>query len=305
MRRVNVAVRNANTKIFTESTQISRHPKNFIGRPHDDGSDAMGCISCSNASCHSAKFDARSIEVCPVKAIVINPDTGQASIGENCISCGLCALRCPVGAIDFKTETPAEVNTYLRESSYAAVTPEAQIEWLKNLTTTSSHSPTISHTAVAITKNLKDQKASVIYPLVASYFQILGFEAAASNMGDTSSRADVTISTQMGTIPVEVKSFTEVEVINLKSVQQALENKLFSARQDQVTKLSSLSSLVVGFGYPSDRARLIELIEDIDNAFGIRIGLISMPRLIEAAISNTCTNSKFDVTKVTQLKGIF
>jgi hypothetical protein len=124
-------------------------------------------------------------------------------------------------------------------------------------------------------------------------------------MGDTSSRADVTIKTAQGTVPIEVKSYTEVEFINLKSVQQALENKLLTARQDQVSKLNTLSSLAIAFSYPSDRSRLDQLIEDVDGAFGIRIGLISLPRLLETVIGVSCGIIDFDKKSILGLKGLF
>jgi len=246
------------------------------------------------------------VETCPVKAISVEPITREVQISDDCLSCGICALRCPIGAIEWTHNGPAIVHSVIDESSIAFVESSDQDKWLFNLRLDKAASPeSISQVAMKITNNLKREKASVIYPLVASYFQLLGFKASASNMGDTSSRADVTISTSLGTVPVEVKSFTEVEFINLKSIQQALENKLFTARQDQEKELNHLSSLALAFSYPSDRTRLEELIEDVDGAFGIRIGIISLPRLIETAISIVCGNLDFDPESITKLKGLF
>jgi ferredoxin len=264
------------------------------------------CVGCFNIPCIEAEVGNRLIDVCPVGAISINPKDSTISISEACISCGLCAIRCPVGAITWTEQGVPSVISAPNESYGTAVSASEQRDWLQSLTLEQSNS-TDSAEALSreIASKLTGQKASVIYPLVAGYFQALGFTASASNMGDTSSRADVTIFTDQGAVPIEVKSFTEIEFINLKSIQQALENKLLTARQGQESALNDLSSLALAFSYPRDRTQLIGLIDDIDRAFGIKIGIISLPKLIETAIKAACGVEKFDPKKIVNLKGIF
>lgn len=309
MRRIQQEPQSNTLSIYPTAVALARETKSFRGALHSESDIFISnskCISCFNTPCIQAELGSRLVEVCPVKAITIEPKTRKILISEDCISCGLCALRCPVGAIEWSDGKPVKVNEGFDESVMLKVDQNGQTDWLLDLKLKSGGSPeSIRQVAAKITNNLKREKASVFYPLVASYFRILGFQASASNMGDTSSRADVTISTKFGTVPIEVKSFTEVEFINLKSIQQALENKLFTARQDQESELSGLSSLALAFSYPSDRTRLEELIEDIDGAFGIRIGIISLPRLIEQAIALACGINSFDPEEITRLKGLF
>lgn len=309
MRRVQHKGSSKVMQIFPSVTNVSRSTGNFRGLLLDDGGTIVAeskCISCLTTPCMKEDLGNRIVESCPVKAIAINPKTGKIQISEDCISCGLCALRCPVGAIEWLDAKPALVHTDPDTANMAIVEPGIQMKWLSNLRRSqTASSDSIQEVARTIADNLKGEKASVFYPLVASYLQVLGFSATASNMGDTSSRADVTIKTDLGTVPIEVKSFTEVEFINLKSVQQAFENKLLTARQDQVSKLNNLSSLAIAFSYPSDRTRLDQLIEDVDGAFGIRIGIISLPRLLETIIAVSCGKLNFDKNSILGLKGLF
>ncbi len=309
MRRVQHKNNSQVIQIFPTVSKVRRNIGNFRGLLLDDAGTIVAeskCISCVTTPCMKQDLGNRIVESCPVQAIAINPNTGKIQISEDCISCGLCALRCPVGAIEWTADKPALVHSDHDISNMSVVKPDIQMDWLSNLRHSQTASlDSIQEVARIITDNLKREKASVIYPLVASYLQVLGFSATASNMGDTSSRADVTIKTAQGTVPIEVKSYTEVEFINLKSVQQAFENKLLTARQDQVSKLNTLSSLAIAFSYPSDRSRLDQLIEDVDGAFGIRIGIISLPRLLETVIGVSCGKLDFDKNSILGLKGLF
>jgi hypothetical protein len=211
-----------------------------------------------------------------------------------------------VGAIEFKgTGLVQAPKGAFPEELAEKVDSQSHQKWLRDLQLTSNMShKEADKVAKQITTNLKSEKAAVVYPVVATLLSLVGMPASASNMGDTSSRADVTIFWRGTTLPVEVKSFTEVEVINLKAVQQALENKLFASRQDQALKLSPHSSLVVGFGYPSDRTQIIELVEDIESAFNIRIGLISIEKLIQLVILKHFGDGGFDGEQIANLKGV-
>jgi hypothetical protein len=108
--------------------------------------------------------------------------------------------------------------------------------------------------------------------------------ARQSNHGDTSNRIDLVLVDIKSPVPIEVKSRSEVPAINWKSIQQALENKLVMARLSGHTELDGASSLVVGHAYPAERTGIAELIDQIDQAFGVRIGLVSLGRLYDLLI---------------------
>lgn len=309
MRRVSRGGKQNWELIFPSARALKRNARNLRGTLLSDRGTVIsisGCINCSNTPCIGSKFGEIYTQNCPVGAISIDNSNGEISISDKCISCGLCALVCPVGAIEWKDGSLPAIHAGAELGKVLPADEESQRNWLLGLQLESGASfDSVRDTALKIAQNLKGQKAAVFYPVVAGYLRVLGLDASASNMGDTNSRADVVIKTDEGIVPMEVKSYSEVGTINLKSVQQALENKLFTARQGEDNVLNELSSLALAFDYPSERVGLTELVDDIYGAFGIRIGLISVPRLIEAAIAKTCGIREFQTSSLLRLKGLF
>lgn len=84
----------------------------------DNTVKCLGCLKCHNKKC--INFDKTEYEVnvikdfpadmngnvCPVSAITVNLNDGINIDATKCISCGLCAKRCPVGAIYFINGNP-------------------------------------------------------------------------------------------------------------------------------------------------------------------------------------------------------
>jgi hypothetical protein len=141
------------------------------------------------------------------------------------------------------------------------------------------------------------------YPLVAALFTVAGFPVWRPVQGDTNNRVDLILVDDEDSLPVEVKSQTEVSVINVKSVQQALENKIILDERAFLPSQPSSSTLVVGYGYPPVRSDVIELIDDIYHAYDIRIGLVSMKRLYRLALERTMTGSPAPRSVLNSLKG--
>jgi ferredoxin len=47
-------------------------------------------------------------DICPVKAISLDPDSTALIEKNDCIGCGLCATVCPTGAISLEEVRPAD-----------------------------------------------------------------------------------------------------------------------------------------------------------------------------------------------------
>jgi hypothetical protein len=194
-------------------------------------------------------------------------------------------MRCPVGALHLDGAggvrvVPPDPDTTTRandEADFLGSRGErrAVVEWPDE--TWGVISMNLSNAAAGL-------KQDSFYPLVAHLFTAAGHPAWRPNRGDTSNRIDLILTHDDDSLPVEVKSPTESNVVNVKSVQQALENRVVLDERAFFAANPNSSTLVVGFDYPPDRSDVAELINDIYRAFDVNVGLVSLPVLYDLAL---------------------
>lgn len=148
-------------------------------------------------------------------------------------------------------------------------------------------------------------KQSNFYPLVAD---LLGFifnrAAFAPPAGNNNMRYDVMVPDEKYSIPVEVKSPTEEEMLSVKAIRQALENKvLLLARKPFSTTYEQLS-IACGFKLPNDRSDVYKLIDEIFEIYQINIALLDMETLIRAAFYCVITNSYYEINDLIGQRGV-
>ena len=223
---------------------------------------------------------------------------------DTCISCGLCAVRCPIGAISLApngrfTVAPADLNESqpaLDQDDFVAnrLQQTAVCEWSKN-------------DWAEVTRNLATRSIPLLhgdfYGLIARLFNAAGLPTWQPRPGDTSNRIDLILADEVDSLPVEIKSFAESPVINVKSVQQALENRIVLDSRKFLPSLPTSSTLVVGYDYPPTRSDVYELIEDVWKAFGINVGLISMVNLYELALRRQLQGAPTSRSRLGSLRG--
>lgn len=143
------------------------------------------------------------------------------------------------------------------------------------------------------------------YPLIGEILNDIGLNTSITRDGDTNNRADAIIIDVNYSIPIEIKSPTEIEYINIKSIRQALENKIiFLSRKFYTTDLST-STLAIGFNYPEARSEVPQLVEDIYKTFKINVGYIDIADLLKIHFNFLINNIEFDVDRLRLLKGKF
>jgi len=118
------------------------------------------------------------------------------------------------------------------------------------------------------------------YPLISDIFNYLGFNCELSRPGVNYQRWDAIIIDDEQSIPIEIKSPGEEEYLSLKSVRQALENKIVLLSRKSYPTLPETSSLVVGYKFPNERAEVNRLLLDIHKSYGFIIGIIDFYSLL-------------------------
>lgn len=283
-----------------------------VRTPH--GSIASRCIRCIDEPClHFTADDMgplrQATQVCPADAIRSPRSTAGPTITNACVGCGICAMRCPVGAISIlhdAVDPTVSVESAAPEDGLYAAEPDddrffaRRDGFLNRLQWSDGDSDDLVALLSARSHPLRQGH---FYPLVAALFTIAGFPAWRPVQGDTNNRIDLILVDEQDSLPVEVKSQTEVSAINVKSVQQALENKIILDQRAFLPSQRSSSTLVVGYAYPPVRSDVSELVEDVHRAYGIRIGLISIPRLYALALQRITSGSPLPRTMLNSLKG--
>jgi hypothetical protein len=65
------------------------------------------------------------------------------------------------------------------------------------------------------------------YEVIGDLLEYIGFhKVSVTRDGDTNNRMDAIIIDKVRSVPIEIKSPKEIEYINVKSIRQALENKI-------------------------------------------------------------------------------
>lgn len=141
------------------------------------------------------------------------------------------------------------------------------------------------------------------YPLIATLFKIMGFKCHFSRAGDNGARWDAIIVDEKRSIPIEIKSPTEEMHLSVKAIRQALENKIVLLSRKTYKTERNVTTLAVGYYLPNDRSEVSDLINDIKNTYGYKIGVIDLFTLIKINVSILIEDRSFDKEQLYELEG--
>lgn len=143
------------------------------------------------------------------------------------------------------------------------------------------------------------------YPLVADLMSIVfKREAYAPPAGNNNMRYDVIVPDNHFSVPVEVKSPTEEEMLSVKAIRQALENKvLLLAREPHITTFE-MSSFAIGYKIPNTRSDVYKLIDDIYETFKINIVILDIESLIRVALDCCMHQKYYDLADFLNKRGV-
>ena len=255
------------------------------------------CVNCAPKFCmqyvepqipNNAPIHAR--RVCPTDAINFSEHDRRVEITDECIRCGLCALLCPYGAIFLTDGNPDTLPYNPKTFSSTGVDATAAL-----LELPSSVSVKKSEIRSAIRRAVRDQQStdkSSFYPLVGSLLTSIGLCTVVTRAGDPNNRMDAVVLDRSESMPIEIKSPTEVPYINVKAIRQAVENKIVMIARNMFPTQPGTSTLAIGYEYPNARSDVDELVEDMASVFGINVGLVSLETLfILAWNSHVCSDN--------------
>lgn len=144
------------------------------------------------------------------------------------------------------------------------------------------------------------------YEVIGDILEFIGFDkVSVTRDGDTNNRMDAIIIDEKHSIPIEIKSPKEIEYANIKSIRQALENKIVLLSRSFFPTEKNITSLSVAFEYPNDRSGVYELINDIHNTYGFNIGMISFIDLLQLFYEKRIEGKEIDLNRIKFLKGQF
>ena len=153
--------------------------------------------------------------------------------------------------------------------------------------------------------DIANMKQTEFYPLVADLIgYVFNRPAFAPSAGNNNMRYDVMIPDDNYSIPVEVKSPTEEEMLSVKAIRQATENKVLLLARKPYKTSYEVSSFACGYKLPNDRSDVYKLIEEIYDTYKINIVILDMNTLIKASFYCAQNKTYYDVSEYIGKRGV-
>lgn len=156
---------------------------------------------------------------------------------------------------------------------------------------------------ISMTEESLSRMDITFYPHIGELLSIIGFNSNVTREGDVNCRFDATIIDNCYSIPIEIKSPREDNQINIKSIRQALENKIVLLSRKFYPTEYEITSLAIAQYYPHSRSDVFELIDDIYSAWKINIGIISLSDLLTLAFKVNREGYVLNLDYFNHLKG--
>ncbi len=256
----------------------------------------IGCISCAKPRCMYFTEDEincdfiqgfssdRNNEVCPVKAISWNDASDYPTINNVlCYKCGVCVLRCPVGALYFTNNSVLAINT--EESEYTEkvafsdenlIIQEEQIQSLLSVPRTGILLNVSDHLFDEIYNKLLHLRSGFHNMVVRNLLLGLGCKCSIRRIGDVYSRMDAVYKSSAGSIgAIEVEFGRDT----LDASRGILDDIAVLNTRYDIHKHNN-RALVVCLQLPNARQGYWQVIKDIHDVEGIKIGTITVGALM-------------------------
>lgn len=253
------------------------------------------CIRCKKPQCieyFDCEFECKEIEdfagsknsrVCPVNAIGwSNAEQEFVIDSSKCIGCGLCANRCPFGAIFSSGKDSMQINTNRSNAHYyvirskEAVTAEQDksAALARSITKTRSiQSEDVKHIKRIYKVMQEDQELANI--LCRNLFIALGFNCSIRRVGDVYTRMDALISKDGVVSPVEI----EYRDDTLSAARNLLDDLAVLNDRYEVSP-ETCTPIALCLAIPKTRQGYFQVCEDVRKVLGIKIRTLTVGALL-------------------------
>lgn len=250
----------------------------------DGSSGRATCLGCHDAPCIELTEDELGLggslgtfpgdpsrDVCPTNAIDWNAAEAAPRIDPDaCVGCGLCALRCPYGAINLNDDGMASVEATDPDGiTVHAVDDSAPHEKLGRRGALGTPRTLFARSLPNVLAAMTDTQAT---RLARNLFAVTGVAASMRRKGDTNIRMDGLLrfaSGQIGIVELETGASVLESPRALLEDIAVLHGRFGVARSD-ITPVSVIGSL------PNVRVEYYQVIDDIENVLDIRCRTVTM-----------------------------
>jgi Fe-S-cluster-containing hydrogenase component 2 len=257
------------------------------------------CIRCENQPCST--YSAGELQlcsqpdfpldqnsnVCPTSAITFSASGLPSIDSDHCIGCGLCAVRCPVGAIGLR-DGIAQVAVSPRSGWTLAADPSGKVarSELQRFTGVARIGSIFAPNAANVGRflerlNSASQRSDTQFPnLFARNLLIAnGISTAMRRRGDVNVRMDLLMESPTGEIAVgEVESDGDAMIDTPRNI---IDDAAVAISRLGV-KRERLGALIVGFRLPNQRSEYWQLLVDVQDVTSLKVETITVGALVAA-----------------------
>ena len=266
-----------------------------------DGGEVTGvCLACPDVPCMEfsrselivnglEQFPAdQTVDVCAAGALSWDSIQNAPAVdNDSCIRCGICVLRCPVGAIGLDFDEGIQINS--QPNDYFQSAEYAMDDGVVRLSVTNFNGCVREGILVKERDEISESLEAILqdalskhgpqFPnhLTRNLLLANGIQAAMRRRGDVNLRMDLICGTSGNG-----RGVVEVELVGqslLDSPRNVLDNVAVLANRYGVP-IREIAALIVNAALPNARAEYWRVLKDISSVLGIRVGSLTIQALI-------------------------